>query len=698
MKKLFVLMIFALTSLVMISCEGDLSGITIPTDMTLPTGDITTGDDVTTEIPTTSEGTTGDSESTITDQATTTEGKVTTEEPTTELPTTEVSSEERQAGINNLKLILQANDMMVSDMDAFAAELYDNGLGASELTGMMQDLQPLMMVSPEASMTEIYEMIDDMMESMDPEMMRAILSAVIKVELKNALEMELSNIQPMAYEEGKSEEELMMLEALLEFIELNGDEAVDTVMVLVEYIMDIQAAISPEIVEDIESLAMADQMTAFEINMMVTIKDAFFNAFKNNLPSDQDFLLVNSTFMSLIDIMTDGMFDFEPLALAKQATTQRMSISLMFDFFLMIDGDYVTALLNMAMMPDETSIKLFARETIDLINDYTDYYQIPLRALNDQMTLQEKQAFVEDFLINQLLYMALLQDLDQAMADQVIMIVLGYMDVENMVNLQDILGETLIDFINQIVLNDYALIDAFIDLAMIDNDDYASYDAYDEAMQAQVFVLIHEALNVINPMVQNGQVQDVNVVIDLVMMALGMQIEIDGLMMTYDVTDDLALYNMVGDTIYELEDNVLSMLQIMVNFIATTDYLDTLEMFVTTMDNQPSEEMMGQLAIEMANAYIDLYGLLSTDLDAFETEILLLLNDTSFQTLAGVTQEDIDNIEGLFTDMLPGILNQAMVIHEYDYMNLTTEEMQDVQDFLMIFFPMEEQPETQPIA
>ena len=698
MKKLFVLMIFALTSLVMISCEGDLSGITIPTDMTLPTGDITTGDDVTTEIPTTSEGTTGDSESTITDQATTTEEKVTTEEPTTELPTTEVSSEERQAGINNLKLILQANDMMVSDMDAFAAELYDNGLGASELTGMMQDLQPLMMVSPEASMTEIYEMIDDMMESMDPEMMRAILSAVIKVELKNALEMELSNIQPMAYEEGKSEEELMMLEALLEFIELNGDEAVDTVMVLVEYIMDIQAAISPEVVEDIESLAMADQMTAFEINMMVTIKDAFFNAFKNNLPSDQDFLLVNSTFMSLIDIMTDGMFDFEPLALAKQATTQRMSISLMFDFFLMIDGDYVTALLNMAMMPDETSIKLFARETIDLINDYTDYYQIPLRALNDQMTLQEKQAFVEDFLINQLLYMALLQDLDQAMADQVIMIVLGYMDVENMVNLQDMLGETLIDFINQIVLNDYALIDAFIDLAMIDNDDYASYDAYDEAMQAQVFVLIHEALNVINPMVQNGQVQDVNVVIDLVMMALGMQIEIDGLMMTYDVTDDLALYNMVGDTIYELEDNVLSMLQIMVNFIATTDYLDTLEMFVTTMDNQPSEEMMGQLAIEMANAYIDLYGLLSTDLDAFEAEILLLLNDTSFQALTGVTQEDIDNIEGLFTEMLPGILNQAMVIHEYDYMNLTTEEMQDVQDFLMIFFPMEEQPETQPIG
>jgi hypothetical protein len=730
MKKIFVLIIFALTSLVMISCEGDLSGITLPTgDITLPTGEITTGD-LTTDLPTTSDATTITSESTISEEPTTTEVPMTTEQPTTgsetethtevntveptttEAPTTEapttqaptteapttteVSSEERQTEINNLRLVLQANDMDVSDEAAFAEELYDSGMTASDLTAMMQDISPLMEMSPEASMTDMYAVIDDVMADMDREMIRALLSAVIKVELKNNLEMQLSAMQPLSLEEDMTEEEVMMLEALIEFIETSGDDAVDTVMVVLNYVMDIQDILDPEIIENIETLSEKETFNAFDINLMVMIKNGLINAFKNALPSDQDFILVNSTIISLVDIMSGDVVDFEALMIQKQSMMQRMSISLMFDFVLSIDANYVTALINVSENPDDINdIKTFAHANIYLIDSFLEDYSTDIDALNNVLTMEEKVSVFNDFFINQMLFFVLSQDMDETMADDVIQIIHSYLDVENLVDLQMILGDVFEEIIDQIILNDYDLIDAFIDMVNINEMDYATYDLYNEAMMQQMFILIQEGSNVINPVVQDGTVEEFNVVNDLVMTLIGLQIELDGYMMDYDVTDQLALYNLVGDSIYAIETNVFSIMQHTVDFVSTSDYLVTLYPILIDMSSDPTQETMAQLGIEMANAYIDFYTLVSTDIDAIETEVIALLNDTSFQTLTDITQEEIDEVLFIFDEVLPNILNQAMLIKDYDYTNLTIEEMEDVQIFLGIFFPM---PEEEPVS
>jgi hypothetical protein len=720
MKKIFVFIVFALTSLVMISCEGDLSGITLPTgDITITTDESTTGD-LTTDLPTTSDATTNTSESTISEEPTTTEEPMTTEEPTTteaptstqaptttEVPTTqaptteaptttEVSSEERQTEINNLKLVLQANDMMVNDEDAFAEELYDSGMTASDLTAMMQDISPLMEMSPEASMTDMYAVIDDVMADMDREMIRALLSAVIKVELKNNLEMQLSAMQPLSLEEDMTEEEVMMLEALIEFIETSGDDAVDTVMVVLNYVMDIQDILDPEIIENIETLSEKETFNAFDINLMVMIKNGLINAFKNALPSDQDFILVNSTVISLVDIMSGDVVDFEALMIQKQSMMQRMSISLMFDFALSIDANYVTALINVSENPNDINdIKTFAHANIYLIDSFLEDYATDIDALNNVLTMEEKVSVFNDFFINQMLFFVLTQDMDETMADDVIQIIHSYLDVENLIDLQMILGDVFEEIIDEIVANDYALIDAFIDMVNINEMDYANYDLYNEAMMQQMFILIQEGLNVINAVVQDGTVEEFNVVNDLVMTLIGLQIELDGYMMDYDVTDQLALYNLVGDSIYNIEANVFSIMQEAVNFVSTSEYLDTILPIIGDMSSQPNQEMMAQLGIEMANAYIDFYTLVSTDIDAIETEVIALLNDTSFQTLTDITQEEIDEVLFIFDEVLPNILNQAMLIKDYDYSNLTVEEMEDVQIFLGIFFPM---PEEEPVS
>jgi len=730
MKKIFVLIIFALTSLVMISCEGDLSGITLPTgDITITTDESTTGD-LTTDLPTTSDATTITSESTISEEPTTTEVPMTTEQPTTgsdtethtevntvepttteapttEAPTTEapttqapttteVSSEERQTEINNLRLVLQANDMVVSDEAAFAEELYDSGMTASDLTAMMQDISPLMQMAPEASMTDMYTVIDGVMADMDRDMVRALLSAVIKVELKNNLEMQLSAMQPLSLEEGMTEEEVMMIQALIEFIETSGDEAVDSVMVVLNYLMDIQDILDPLVIQNIETLSQKDTYTAFDINMMVMVKNGLVNAFKDALPSDQDFMLVNSTMISLVDIMSGDIVDFEALMVQKQAMMQRMSVSLMFDFILSIDANYVTALINVSENPNDINlVKSFAHANIYLIDSFLEDYSIEIDDLNNVLTLEEKVSVFNDFFINQVLLFALSQDMDETMADDVIQIIHPYLNVETLIDLQMIFGDVFEEIIDQIIINDYDLIDAFIDMVNINEMDYATYDLYNEAMIQQVFILIQEGLNVINPVVQDGTVEEFNVVNDLVMTLIGLQIEIDGYMMGYDVTDQLALYNLVGDSIYAIESNVFSIMQHTVDFVSTSDYLVTLYPILTDMSSDPTQETMAQLGIEMANAFVDFYGLISMDIDAIELEVKVLLNDSSFQTLTGISQTDIDEVTLIFDEVLPNILNQAMLIKDYDYTNLTIEEMEDVQNFLMIFFPM---PEEQPVS
>jgi hypothetical protein len=430
--------------------------------------------------------------------------------------------------------------------------------------------------------------------------------------------------------------------------------------------------------------------------MMVMVKNGLVNAFKDALPSDQDFMLVNSTMISLVDIMSGDIVDFEALMVQKQAMMQRMSVSLMFDFILSIDANYVTALINVSENPNDINlVKSFAHANIYLIDSFLEDYSIEIDDLNNVLTLEEKVSVFNDFFINQVLLFALSQDMDETMADDVIQIIHPYLNVETLIDLQMIFGDVFEEIIDQIIINDYDLIDAFIDMVNINEMDYATYDLYNEAMIQQVFILIQEGLNVINPVVQDGTVEEFNVVNDLVMTLIGLQIEIDGYMMGYDVTDQLALYNLVGDSIYAIESNVFSIMQHTVDFVSTSDYLVTLYPILTDMSSDPTQETMAQLGIEMANAFVDFYGLISMDIDAIELEVKVLLNDSSFQTLTGISQTDIDEVTLIFDEVLPNILNQAMLIKDYDYTNLTIEEMEDVQNFLMIFFPM---PEEQPVS
>lgn len=719
MKKIIVIFVFTLLSLVMISCEGALTGITFPDGFTTDPPQTTldtqtqTTSDIETSQPTTEDLTQNPSTSDVTTSQITTSSETTssqepTEEPTTEAPTTvptteqpttvptttnPPTTEDRATEINNLKLIMQNNDMDVTDEEAFASELYDNGMRSSNLISMMSDISTLMAVSPEADMTDVYTVVDLVMEDMDREMMRAVLSAVIKVEVRNNLQAQIEPVITLSLEEGMTDKEIHMIESMIDFIDLYGDDAVDSVMMVIEYIMDVQAVIEPSYIQNIEDLSAKETYTSIDLNMMVMVKNGFINSFKNALPSQNDFSLFNLTIINFLDILTEDDIDYNPIKADKQATMQRMSIELFYDFLLSVDDDFVTALYNFSQnSEDAPTIKIFAHEVIGLVDDFTDDYSTDIQAVEDVMSDAEKEALFNDFLLDQVLPYILNDEFDSTTVDSISTILDTYIDYDNLDDMMTIMRSLGDDLIDGIVTNDYALVDAFIDMTMIKEEDYSNMDDYNLAMQTQFILIINEGLDVLNPMIQDGVVEEYTVVIDLVADVIGLQIEMQGLMESYDTTDQMLLYDIINTSIYNTKSNQLSIMQKTFDFAATSGYIDSLYPIIMQMNQSPSEETMAQFAIELANAFIDYHTLIASDIDAIELEVQNLTSNTNFVTLTDITQADIDEVNAIFDNFIPGILAQATLIKDYDYTDLTTQEIANVQIFLSYFIESESQP------
>jgi hypothetical protein len=464
-------------------------------------------------------------------------------------------------------------------------------------------------------------------------------------------------------------------------------------MMVIEYIMDVQAVIEPSYIQNIEDLSTKETYTSIDLNMMVMVKNGFINSFKNALPSQNDFSLFNLTIINFLDILTEDDIDYNPIKADKQAAMQRMSLDLFYDFLLSVDADFVTALYNFSQnSEDAPTIKIFAHEVIGLIDDFTDDYSADIQAIEDVMSDAEKDALFNDFLLDQVLPYILNDEFDSTTVDSISTILNTYIEYDTLDDMMTIMSSLGDDLIDGIVANDYALIDAFIDMTMIKEEDYSNMDDYNAAMQGQLILIINEGLDVLNPIVQDGVVEEYTVVIDLVADVIGLQIEMQGLMESYDTTNQMLLYDIINTSIYNTKSNQLSIMQKTFDFAATSGYIDSLYPIIMQMNQSPSEETMAQFAIELANAFIDYHTLIASDIDAIELEFESLTSNTNFVTLTGITQADIDEVNAVFDNFIPGIHAQATLIKDYDYTDLTTQELANIQVFLSYFIESESQP------
>ena len=414
-----------------------------------------------------------------------------------------------------MQLSLQQYGLIVEDSEAFAEELVNKGMLAEDLDAMMTSVSSIDSVDISAGASAIYNTIDEIMDEMDLQNIEALVSALIKVQLPTLIQEEIDYYQMRnaTYGYDRYAEDILMLENLLTFIEENADEAVKSVMIMVEYIMDIEASIDSEMLANIQSLMNSFETTSEpssqDIATIIAIKDDMINMLKDNLPELEDFVMINTTMMAMASIMVEDEVNLSIVNVSKQSLASKLSIELMFDFMLDIDQAYLEAFVEVAETESLDSVKAFIKENLGMIDEFLADNQSKIDEINNIYSDEEKEdMFVESMvmtLTSNLYYMMNLEIDMSEFETEIRTIFEDNFDFNNILILQEAMDENFNELLDAIIASDYAIIDRIFDLAafssggnvfLIYNDDNNGLDfGFDYYLPAGTYYLVTEGFN-----------------------------------------------------------------------------------------------------------------------------------------------------------------------------------------------------------
>ncbi|QLY40695.1 hypothetical protein HF295_07475 [Hujiaoplasma nucleasis] len=414
-----------------------------------------------------------------------------------------------------MQLSLQQYGLIVDDSEAFAEELINKGMLSSDLDAMMTSLMSLETMDPSAGVSAIYNAIDGVMDDMELQNIEALVSALIKVQLPILIQEEIDYYQSRnaTYGYDLYSEDILMLENLLTFIEENADEAVRSVMIMVEYIMDIEASIDSEMLANIQSLMnsfeTSDEPSSQDIATIIAIKDDMINMLKDNLPELEDFVMINTTMMAMASIMVEDEVNLAIVNVSKQSLASKLSIELMFDFMLDIDQAYLEAFVEVAETESLDSVKAFIKENLGMIDEFLADNQSKIDEINNIYSDEEKEdMFVESMVMTMTANLYYMMNLEIDMTEfetEIRTIFEDNFDFNNILILQEAMDENFNELLDAIIASDYAIIDRIFDLAafssggnvfLIYNDDNNGLDfGFDYYLPAGTYYLVTEGLN-----------------------------------------------------------------------------------------------------------------------------------------------------------------------------------------------------------
>ncbi|MGE4571994.1 MAG: hypothetical protein AB7E09_04550 [Candidatus Izemoplasmatales bacterium] len=414
-----------------------------------------------------------------------------------------------------MQLSLQQYGLIVEDSEAFAEELVNKGMLAEDLDAMMTSVSSIDSVDISAGASAIYNTIDEIMDEMDLQNIEALVSALIKVQLPTLIQEEIDYYQMRnaTYGYDRYAEDILMLENLLTFIEENADEAVKSVMIMVEYIMDIEASIDSEMLANIQSLMNSFETTSEpssqDIATIIAIKDDMINMLKDNLPELEDFVMINTTMMAMASIMVEDEVNLSIVNVSKQSLASKLSIELMFDFMLDIDQAYLEAFVEVAETESLDSVKAFIKENLGMIDEFLADNQSKIDEINNIYSDEEKEdMFVESMVMTLTANLYYMMNLEIDMSEfetEIRTIFEDNFDFNNILILQEAMDENFNELLDAIIASDYAIIDRIFDLAAFSSggNDYLIYNdnnngldfGFDYYLPAGTYYLVTEGFN-----------------------------------------------------------------------------------------------------------------------------------------------------------------------------------------------------------
>ena len=691
-----------------------------------------------------------------------------------------------QTAVSNAEV--NYNGLSPNDPAAFATELVNKGMTPSGYEAMMSNMADLESLNTLTDMNDMYALIDQVLSAMDLTEVEALISSLIKTELLPVLRDELEFYEEMDDMYSYYGEEIETYQALVTFLEDHADEAVRSVMVVVEYLLDIEEAIDTQMISNLETLMETEGPETFNSAIFVALKDDMVEMFKDNLPSLEDVVLLNTTLYTFVELYAGEDIDLSLISVSKQSASELMSLELFFNLLLEIDADYVDAFVDFGSNPDFAPAKVFVKETLSMIDTFLDNNSALIQDMNNIYTDEEVEAlFVQAY--TQMLFATTINmtymfneysELElTALLDAIEELVEENLDFSNFILINQAMSDNLNDLLDAIIASDYAVVDSLFDLAELSNQrDYLTRNdnyfdgnfmleyeivsagtyyvkvmGYDDSVYGEYLIDIYyngvevltetatllpgeehyysfevteeeageymmamtsgdldtygyllteemylgigselteeeavlqvvvDALELINPIMQNTTLEEYDAMLDIIMSTVFVQVSAMDLL-DQDLTQELAIFEVVQTAIENTSEEQLNLFKYLTDMATTESYISDFAGFMADAETDPNAEFGAMILV--ANAFLDFYENNTTDLDAIIDEVITVLSNEDVMDETGLTAEDIAELESMIDDYLTEVVNAAEGVADYDYNSLTPEQEEELYSFMDI--------------
>ncbi|QWC00105.1 hypothetical protein KHQ88_00635 [Mycoplasmatota bacterium] len=603
-----------------------------------------------------------------------------------EVSTTIAYVANRESEVSKMKLSIQSSGMNIKDEDAFASELVNKGMLSDDFESMMDVIDDIQILidAVEKDLSNIYNEINLFIDTVDMTMVEAFVSSLIKVELRAMIASELENYQPSS---GviQSEESMEELQDLLDFIDDEGDQAVKSAMIVIEYLVEVETNMDSELISNMETIVDSEDISNANVDVLVKVKNDLITNFKDNLPELQDIIVLNSTLLAFINVLTEDTIDTSMVSVPKQSAQALLSMELFFNFILELDDSYINTLIELNSNTSLGESKSFMKENIRLIDQYLENNDLLLDQLNNIYTDEEKEMLFYDYYLELVLnsYLSIFSsnpansDLD----DNISNLIETETDFNDILLLRQSMGQSLNMVLDAIIENDYAMIDAIYELAEVSSDTTSTEIEMSDAVSS----LVKESLAVINPVIQDINVAEYNAFLDIIFGELLIEYEIEDMTSTNDNTHMVEIIGFIENAFANTASNQLNIIKDMFDLLEQTNYIDDfVSLYQSGHVGGQEDEYYGAMIL-LAKAYSEFYNDSETDIDAMVDELLIVLNKEEVKSYLDMTTEDIETIETNINDLITDLDTNANKIKDYDYTSLTSSQKLDIDVFVTSF-------------
>lgn len=591
----------------------------------------------------------------------------------------------REQEVSALKVVLSENNMDLIDSDAFAEELADKGMTASQLGTMMSEFNSLRdeMNEETFDMTDVYDAIDSFMDSMDRNQIEAFISPFIKFELRVQIQAQIDYYKSMEDNYGYNySSEIAMNQNILDFLDENVDEVIRSAMLVVDYIMDVQSGISTELIENFETIFEASSPDEVNVPLAITVKNELINNLKDSMPELEDVVILNYTIVAFTNSFSEDMINIDEMNITKQTAQSLMSIELFYNYLLAIDANYINDVMTALDKTEYEMAEDILILNLSLLDEFLEDNQALIQNMKDIYTDEEKEEMFFNYQIIGYANQRIMQDIRLGQEDIpfIKLILKNNINFSDVLAVQDLMNEKFNELLDAMVASDFEVIKKAFDVASLDYNDFDNYYEYSLAESELTFEMLNEVVNLLNPLFQDMTTSEYEALVDLGFGYLMSEFEIMNLISygAYDIDS----YEIIKTGIDNTIQNQLELFKLVFAEMDDEDLLLT----ISELESENTEESAYELMIVIANSYINIYdngG--EAHLDAITAEIISIISDSRNMVEFNLTQTEVDEITTLLNNYFEDIYDLADIIKDYDSTNLTAQQETNIQNFIGSF-------------